>query len=130
MTDPIADLLTRIRNASQAQNRYTVAPYSKIKLEILKVLHDKGFIDGYKLIKDDVRPFLKIMLKYDSNRNPVIKRIDRKSRPGMRRYVSKDQIPRVLGGMGISILSTSNGIMDGQEAKKKNIGGELLAFAW
>lgn len=130
MSDPIADLLTRIRNASQAQKRYTVAPYSKVKEQVVRVLHEKGFIASYKLVKDEPKSYLKIVLKYDKDRNPVIQHLDRKSKPGLRKYLGVKDIPRVLGGIGISILSTSHGIMDGEEAKKKNVGGELLCFAW
>lgn len=130
MSDPIADLLTRIRNASKAQKRYTIAPHSKVKEQVLRVLHEKGFVTSYKLVKEGTKSYLKILLKYDEDRNPVIKQLDRKSKPGLRRYLGVDKIPRVLGGIGISILSTSKGIMDGEEARKKNVGGELLCFAW
>lgn len=130
MSDPIADLLTRIRNASKAQKRYTDAPYSKIKEQILKVLCQKGFIDSYKLIKEDSKASLKILLKYDDLRMPIIKCLKRKSKPGLRKYVNARSIPRVLGGMGISIISTSSGIVDGEEAKRRNLGGELLCLAW
>lgn len=130
MSDPIADLLTRIRNASAAQKRYTTAPYSKVKEQILKVLQEKGFVQSFKLFKEGPKSHLKIVLKYDQNRNPVIKHLDRKSKPGLRRYIGSKDIPNVLGGIGISIISTSQGIMDGEQAKKKNIGGELLCFAW
>lgn len=130
MSDPIADLLTRIRNASKAQKKYTLVPHSKIKEQILKILHDKGFINSYKLIKEDPRSYLKVALKYDQNRDPIIKKLIRKSKPGLRKYIGVNEVPRVLGGIGISILSTSRGIMDGEEAKKKNVGGELLCYAW
>jgi len=130
MSDPIADLLTRIRNASRAQKKYTVAPHSKLKEQVLKVLYQKGFIGGYKFIKDEPKSYLKIALRYDEDRNPVIQQLTRKSKPGLRRYIGAKDIPRVLGGIGISIISTSLGIMDGQEAKQKNVGGELLCFAW
>lgn len=131
MSDPIADLLTRIRNASRAQKKYTTVPTSKVKEQIVKILHQNGFISSYKLVKGDgPQHTLQIMLKYDENRNSVIRHLDRKSKPGLRKYVPVESIPRVLGGIGISILSTSKGIMDGEQAKQKNVGGELLCFAW
>lgn len=130
MSDPIADLLTRIRNASQAQKKYTVAPHSRVKEQILKILQSKGFIGNFKMVKDGPRSLLKISLKYDDNRRPLIQKIARNSTPGQRVYVKAGEIPTILGGIGISIVSTSQGIMDGVEAKNKNIGGELLCFAW
>ncbi len=130
MSDPIADLLTRIRNASQAQKKYTIAPYSKLKEQILKILQAKGFIGNYKLSKEGSKSYIKISLKYDENRKPIIQRIARNSTPGQRKYVKASEIPTVLGGIGINIVSTSQGLMDGNEAKKKNVGGELLCYAW
>ncbi len=132
MSDPIADLLTRIRNASQAQKKYTIAPYSKLKEQILNVLQENGFIESFKLAKDTegARAHLKIMLKYDERRNSIIKNLVRSSKPGQRKYIKAAKIPTVLGGIGVSIVSTSKGIMDGETAKKKNVGGELICLAW
>lgn len=130
MSDPIADLLTRIRNASHAQKKYTVAPYSKLKEQILNVLQQNGFIESFKFSKDGAKSHLKIMLKYDDRRNAIIKNLIRSSKPGQRKYVKATEIPTVLGGIGVSIVSTSKGIMDGETAKKNNVGGELICLAW
>lgn len=130
MSDPIADLLTRMRNSSAAQKRYVNIPYSKIKEEIVKVFKNKGFIRDYKCIELDGKKALRAYLKYTEDRIPVIKNLKRVSRPGLRRYVRQDQIPTVLGGMGISILSTSKGVIEGREAKNMKLGGELLCTAW
>ncbi len=130
MSDPIADLLTRIRNSSNAQKRYVDIPFSKIKEEILKVLQSKAFIDEYKIIENNGKKDLRAFFKYTKHRMPVIKQIKRESKPGLRKYVTKAQIPTVLGGMGISIVSTSQGVLEGKEAKQKNLGGELLCTAW
>lgn len=130
MSDPIADLLTRIRNSSGAQKRYVDIPYSKIKEQIVRVIHEKGFILNHKNIELDGFKHIRVFLKYTADRVPVIKKIKRESKPGLRKYVNKDQIPTVLGGMGISVLSTSQGILEGREAKSKNTGGELLCVVW
>ena len=127
MTDPIADLLTRIRNALQAGHKSTVAPLSKIKVEIAKILEDEGYIEGYTIEEDGAFKNIKIKLKYTDDGTPVIETIDRKSRPGRRYYINKGQIPRVKGGFGISILSTSEGVITGVKARKLGVGGELLA---
>ena len=127
MTDPIADLLTRIRNALQAGHKSTVAPLSKIKVEIAKILEDEGYIEGYAIEEDGAFKNIKIKLKYTDDGTPVIETIDRKSRPGRRYYINKGQIPRVKGGFGISILSTSEGVITGVKARKLSVGGELLA---
>ncbi|MCH9634665.1 MAG: 30S ribosomal protein S8 [Chlamydiae bacterium] len=130
MTDPIADLLTRIRNSSAAQKRYVNIPYSKIKEDIVKVLLAKGFVVSYKITELEGHKNIQVFLKYTQDRSPVLQQIQRKSRPGLRKYVRKDQIPRILGGMGISIVSTSQGVIEGEEAKRKKLGGELLCVAW
>lgn len=130
MSDPIADLLTRIRNSSQAQKRYVDIPHSLIKEEIVKVLESKGFIRGYKSIELKGKKNIRAFLKYTAEREPVIKHLKRISRPGLRRYIKQDQIPMILGGMGISILSTSKGILEGREAKNQKLGGEFLCTAW
>lgn len=127
MTDPIADLLTRIRNALQARHKSTIAPLSKIKVEIAKILQEEGYIEGYAIEEAGAFKNIKIKLKYTDDGAPVIEKIDRKSRPGRRYYINKGQIPRVKGGFGISIISTSEGVITGVKARKLGVGGELLA---
>lgn len=130
MTDPIADFLTRIRNASSARLPEVLAPYSKIKAEMARILQEEGYIWNYEVdTASGAHPQLKLKLKYD-NKAPVIRELKRVSKPGLRNYVSADEIPRVLGGLGISILSTSSGLMTGSKARKARVGGELLAFVW
>lgn len=126
MTDPIADLLTRIRNALMACHETVNIPHSKIKVSIVKILEQEGFISGQHVVEKD--PFLtvKVELKYDSDRVPAIRSLKRVSKPGCRVYVGRDEVPLVLGGMGINILSTSSGIMTGKQAVKEGVGGEVL----
>jgi small subunit ribosomal protein S8 len=129
-TDPIADLLTRIRNANSALKAETSVPYSRLKGEIVKVLKKNGYIADFYVEKQEQGPqLLKIQLKLVGKERSIVK-IKRVSRPGLRRYVPAKDIPRVLGGMGISILTTSKGVMTGHEAKKANLGGEILAYVW
>lgn len=130
MSDPIADLLTRIRNSSTAQKRYVDIPFSKIKNEIVKILKDRGLITDHRTVETDGKKTVRVFLKYTKTRQPVIKQLKRVSKPGLRRYVTKEEIPTVLGGMGISILSTSHGVLEGSVAKDKKVGGELLCVAW
>jgi small subunit ribosomal protein S8 len=126
-TDPIADFLTRIRNANSAGLRTVVIPSSKIKKEITKILFDQGFILNYQFINDNVQGSIKIALKYNSiSKEPVIKKIERVSRPGLRRYSPGSEIPRVLNGLGVNIVSTSKGLMTGKKAKRENLGGEII----
>ena len=126
-TDPIADFLTRIRNASSAGLRTVVIPSSKIKKEITKILFDQGFILNYQFISDNVQGSIKIALKYNPiSKEPVIKKIERVSKPGLRRYSSGSEIPRVLNGLGVNIVSTSKGLMTGKKAKRENLGGEII----
>jgi small subunit ribosomal protein S8 len=129
VTDPIADLLARVRNAAAAQKHEMFVPYSKIKSEIVRILKDEGYITDFSLDTEGVRPRIKITNKI-ANRTSAITGLKRVSRPGLRRYVGAQEIPRVLGGMGVSILSTPRGILSGREAKKQNVGGELLAYVW
>lgn len=129
VTDPIADFLSRMRNASRAQKSEMFVPYSKVKAEIVRILKDEGYITDYSVDTEAAHPRIKITNKI-SNRTSAITGLKRVSRPGLRRYVGADEIPRVLGGMGIAILSTSRGILSGREAKKQNVGGELLACVW
>lgn len=129
-TDPIADLLTRIRNASGAQHRYVDVIWSKLKESIVKILKEQGFIEHYLIKKEGSKGTMRIFLKYSEGRKPVIQGLKRVSTPGFRRYVNSSRIPKVLGGMGISIVSTSKGVMIGKEAREMNIGGEMLCLVW
>lgn len=129
VSDPIADFLTRVRNASRAGKAEVVAPFSKMKGEIARILKEEGFVQSVAVETADGFPVIKLGLKYVGHR-PVITALQRVSRPGLRRYVGADEIPRVLSGIGISILSTSSGVMSSREARRKNVGGELLAFVW
>ena len=132
MTDPIADLLTRIRNAILAGHKIVEAPTSNLKKEIARILFEKGYILGYKVVDGEgTVKTLKIALKYNpKNKKPAIKSIQRISRPGLRRYVGVDEMPRVLNGLGVAIISTSKGLMTDKEAKKENIGGEVLCYVY
>ncbi len=131
MTDPIADMLTRIRNAVMARHETVLIPASKMKVAIAKVLKDEGFIRDYELLKGPTpQKILKIYLKYTEDKEPVITGLKRISKPGRRVYVGRKEIPRVYGGLGIAILSTSQGIMTGYEAYKRGIGGELICYVW
>jgi len=129
LTDPIADFLTRLRNSGAAQKSELRAPYSKIKMEIARILKDEGYISGVELDTSGTHPQIKVITKL-SSRKSAITGLKRVSKPGLRRYVGAKEIPRVLGGMGISILSTPRGILSGRDAKKQNVGGELLAYVW
>lgn len=131
VTDPIADFLTRIRNAIMANHRIVEVPASNLKREITKVLFDKGYILNYKFEDDDKQGIIKIALKYhpETQRN-AIKHIERVSRPGLRRYVGADDLPRVLNGLGIAILSTSSGVISDKEARSQGIGGEVLCYVY
>ena len=132
MTDPIADLLTRIRNAIMAGHKVVEAPASNLKKEVARILFEKGYILGYKVIEDEsAQNTLKIALKYNpKSKKPAIKSIQRVSRPGLRKYVGADEMPRVLNGLGVAILSTSKGLMTDKEARKENIGGEVLCYVY
>jgi small subunit ribosomal protein S8 len=129
MTDPISDFLTRIRNATSAQSEYVFIPFSKMKAELSRILQEEGYIWSYETDTTAAHPRLKLKLKYQ-DKTSVIRKIDRVSKPGLRKYVGSDEIPRVLGGLGVSILSTPRGIMTGAKARKANVGGELLATIW
>lgn len=131
MTDPIADFLTRIRNAMKAGHKVIEAPASGLKKDITRILFDKGYILSYKFIDDGVQGKIKIALKYHpKSKLPAIKSIQRISRPGLRKYAGVDELPRVLNGLGIAILSTSKGIMTEKEAAKENVGGEVLCYVY
>jgi small subunit ribosomal protein S8 len=131
MSDPIADMLTRIRNAGRARLRRVDIPASKLKLEIARILLKERFISNYKFIGEgSTQGTIRVYLKYTPEEEPVITGLQRVSRPGLRRYCAAEEVPRVLGGMGVSILSTSRGIMTGREAKKTGVGGEILCNVW
>ena len=129
MTDPIADYLTRVRNAIMARHEVVAIPGSKIKKDITKILYDKGFILGYKFEDDNKQGLIRIALKYHpETKTSAIKSLQRASTPGLRKYSSAKELPRVLNGLGIAIVSTSQGVMTDKEARKMNIGGEVLCF--
>jgi len=130
MTDPIADMLTRMRNANLARHEVTEIPASRVKIAIAKILKEEGYIKYFKTVRDRKHGTLKVFLRYGPSRERVITAIERVSRPGLRRYASTDEIPTVLGGMGITIVSTSRGIMTGQAARRMGIGGEVLCRVW
>jgi small subunit ribosomal protein S8 len=129
VTDPIADFLARVRNGTRAQRPELFIPYSKIKAEIARILKDEGYISNYSVDTGAAHPRIKITNKF-VNRESAITGLRRVSRPGLRRYVGADEIPRVLAGMGLAILSTSRGVLSGREARKQKVGGELLAYVW
>ena len=130
-TDPIADYLTRIRNANNARHRIVEIPASKLKKEITKILFDQGFILSYKFEEGTVQGTIKIALKYDKvTKEPIIRQIERASRPGLRKYAGADNLPRVLNGLGIAIISTSQGVMTGKKARELNIGGEVICYVY
>ena len=131
MTDPIADFLTRIRNAIMAKHRVVEVPASNIKRDITRILFDKGYILNYKFENEGPQGSIKIALKYHpETKHPAIKNIERISSPGLRRYAGKEKLPRVLNGLGIAILSTSQGVMTDKEARQKNIGGEVICYVY
>ena len=130
-TDPIADYLTRVRNASSAGHRVVEIPASNLKREITKILFDQGYILSYKFEEDKVQGTIKIALKYDKqSKEPVIRKIHRISKPGLRKYANSDDMPRVLNGLGIAIVSTSHGVMTSKQAKRDNVGGEVLCYVY
>jgi small subunit ribosomal protein S8 len=130
MSDPIADLLTRIRNASRAEHEKVDIPASKLKVRVTEVLKEEGFIKNYRLIEDSKQNVLRVYLKYGAGNEKMISGLVRVSRPGRRVYVAKDEIPTILGGMGVAILSTSRGVMTDRDSRKQQLGGELLAYVW
>jgi small subunit ribosomal protein S8 len=131
MTDPIADMLTRIRNANKARFKSVDVYMSQMNMNIAKVLKDAGYIDNYDKVKDDKgRQFIKVIMKYPDAKKTVISDLKRVSKPGRRVYVASDKIPKVLNGFGISILSTSRGVINDQEARDMNVGGEILCKVW
>ena len=130
VTDPIADMLTRIRNASAARHKELTLPSSRMKREIARILTEEGFIESFDTQPDLVQDRLVLRLKYVEGRTPVVTGLKRISKPGLRVYARKTEIPRVLGGLGLAILSTSHGVMTGSDARKQNLGGEVLCYVW
>ena len=130
ITDPIADLLTRIRNASSSKHETVDVPASNMKKAIVNILNEEGYIKGYQVIEDGKQGVIRITLKYGQGNEKVISGLKRVSKPGLRFYAGADELPKVLKGLGIAIVSTSKGIMTDKEARKQNIGGEVLAFVW
>jgi small subunit ribosomal protein S8 len=130
VTDPIADLLTRIRNALVAGHESVQVPASKMKIAIVRVLRKEGFIKDFEVVRDGVRRTIRIDLAYSGRKEPTISGLRRVSKPGLRVYVQKREIPRVYGGLGIAILTTPQGIMTGQEAWRRQVGGEVLCYVW
>jgi small subunit ribosomal protein S8 len=128
VTDPIADMLTRIRNAVMVRHDSVLVPSSKIKMAIARILKEEGFINEFDVIKSEPQQAIRIHLKYDDEKEPILSGLERVSKPGLRVYVGKNEIPRVAGGMGIAIVSTSKGVMTGQQAWRQGIGGELLCY--
>ena len=130
MTDPIADMLTRIRNANTAHHEMVEMPFSKMKSSIADILSKEGYIKGYEVVKGESYDTLKLTLAYGPNREQLINGIKRISKPGLRVYSKKTDVPRVLGGLGIAIISTSKGVITDREAREMNVGGEVLAYVW
>lgn len=130
MTDPIADMLTRIRNACTARHEQVEMPFSKSKMSIAEILEREGYIEGFEVVKGKSYDTLKLSLKYGPNHEQLINGIKRISKPGLRVYTKNTDIPRVLGGLGIAIISSSQGVITDREAREKNVGGEVIAYVW
>ncbi|MEW6378828.1 MAG: 30S ribosomal protein S8 [bacterium] len=130
LTDPIADMLTRIRNASMAKFQAVDIPSSRLKQEIIRIFKEEGYIRAYKIIEDQKQGTIRVYLKYSEDNRPVISNLQRISKPSRRVYVKKDEIPKVLGGMGIAVLSTSQGIMTDKTTRRAGLGGEVLCYVW
>ena len=130
ISDPIADMLTRIRNAIMARHDSVLIPTSRVKLGIARIIKDEGFINDYEVLRGKPHRAIKIYLKYSDKNQPVLSGLERVSKPGLRVHVQRKEIPRVYGGLGIAILSTAKGVMTGQQAWRQGIGGELLCYVW
>jgi small subunit ribosomal protein S8 len=130
LTDPIADMLTRIRNANMAEKKVVQMPHSKMKSELARILKAEGFIKDYTMENNDGKSVLNVFLKYTIDREPVIQGLRRISKPSCRKYVNAEEVPRVLGGIGMAILSTSSGVITDNEARKQHVGGEVLCYIW
>jgi small subunit ribosomal protein S8 len=130
MTDPISDLITRIRNANRANHEKVDIPSSRLKQEVVRLIKEEGFIRNYKVLEDKRQGVIRVFLKYGPNRERVINNLERISKPGRRIYTPADRIPRVLGGLGVAILSTSQGVMTDRQARRARVGGEVLCYIW
>ncbi len=130
MTDPIADMLTRVRNACRAGHRKVDIPSSRMKREIARIFKESGFVHNYAYIDDNRQGYLRLYLKYSSDEESAIQGVKRESRPGLRKYVSKDEIPRILNGLGVAILSTSRGVLTDRTARREGVGGEVICSIW
>ncbi|MBE3576776.1 MAG: 30S ribosomal protein S8 [Limnochordales bacterium] len=130
ITDPVGDMLTRLRNAYAARHERVDVPHSRFKLELARILKEEGYIRGYEVITVDSKPVLRLHLKYGEGRRAALTGIRRISKPGLRIYVSKDRVPRVLGGLGVAILTTPQGVMSDREARRRRIGGEVVCYVW
>ena len=130
MTDPIADFLTRIRNGNMVLHETVVIPSSKIKLAIAKIMQEEGYIKNYEYIADGKQGIIKVYMKYGANKQKIITGLKRISKPGLRVYVKKDEIPKVLGGLGTAVISTSQGLMSDKNARKSKLGGEVICYIW
>ena len=130
ITDPIADMMTRIRNANDARHETVDIPASNMKKAIADILLKEGYVKNVEIIEDDIQGIIRITLKYAENKQKVLTGLKRVSKPGLRAYASKDELPKVLKGLGIAIISTSKGVMTDKEARRQNVGGEVLAFVW
>lgn len=130
MTDPIADMLTRIRNANVVKHETVDVPASNMKKEISRILLEEGFIRGYDVIEDGKQGIIRVQLKYGVNNERVITGLKKISKPGMKVYAAKDELPRVLGGLGVAVISTSKGILTDKQARKNNVGGEVICYVW
>jgi small subunit ribosomal protein S8 len=130
VTDPIADMLTRIRNAIMARHDFVLVPSSKTKLSIARILKEEGFIGEYEVLRGKPHRIIKLHIKYDEQSKPIISGLERVSKPGLRVYVGQKEIPRVYGGLGVAIISTSKGVITGKQAWRQGIGGELLCYVW
>jgi small subunit ribosomal protein S8 len=130
LTDPISDYLTRIRNALEADHEQVEIPSSRLKREMSRILKEQGYISDFEVAEGEKGEIVRVKLRYTDDRSPVISGMQRVSRPGRRRYVPKEDVPRVMGGMGTAIVSTSTGVMTGHEARKRGVGGEVVAYVW
>ena len=130
MTDPVADMLTRIRNANTVGHETVAVPASKIKISIAQILKDEGYIKEFEVIEDNKQGMINIALKYGANKERVISGLKKISKPGLKVYAKKDEVPKVLGGLGIAIISTSKGVISDKEARKQGVGGEVICYVW
>jgi small subunit ribosomal protein S8 len=130
MTDPIADMLTRIRNSSKAKKKWVDIPASKLKKEVARILAEEHFIERFKFVEDDKQGEIRLYLRYEKDETPVIRGIRRVSKPGLRKYSQAGELPRVLNGLGVAIVTTSSGVMTDRDARRKGVGGEVICYVW